>query len=147
MEARRTATPLVGQDDAFAELLPGRRGLLALVVRTTAKPDETTFLTDPEANMQVGFVVYPTGGTIARHAHRPPPRRIESTTEALFIRSGRCTAEIYDEDGELAHEVDLAQGDVIVLFAGGHGFRMAEDTVMLEIKQGPYVGVVEKVRF
>jgi hypothetical protein len=41
----------------------------------------------------------------------------------------------------------LAEGDVMVLVAGGHEFRMREDTVLLEIKQGPYPGVAEKERF
>jgi hypothetical protein len=30
---------------------------------------------------------------------------------------------------------------------GGHGFRMLEDTVLLEVKQGPYGGQAEKSRF
>ena len=30
---------------------------------------------------------------------------------------------------------------------GGHGFRMLEHTVLFEIKQGPYGGPEEKVRF
>jgi len=30
------------------------------------------------------------------------------------------------------------------LVGGGHGFRMQEDTVLLEIKQGPYLGLGEK---
>jgi hypothetical protein len=38
-------------------------------------------------------------------------------------------------------------GDVVVLLDGGHGFRMLEDTVLLEIKQGPYSGLGEKEQF
>jgi hypothetical protein len=133
--------------EQFAEHIVGARGLLALVVRASAQPTKTTFVTEPEANLQVGFIVYPSGGTVARHMHRPPTRQVDSTSEALLIRSGRCLAEIYDEDGLLVRELDLGQGDVLVLFAGGHGFRMTEDTVMLEIKQGPYAGVEEKERF
>ena len=30
---------------------------------------------------------------------------------------------------------------------GGHGFCMLEDTVLLEIKQGPYTGLEEKEHF
>jgi hypothetical protein len=41
----------------------------------------------------------------------------------------------------------LRAGDLIVFLAGGHGFRLLEDCVMLEIKQGPYSGVDEKTRF
>lgn len=38
-------------------------------------------------------------------------------------------------------------GDVLVLVDGGHGFRMTEDTVLVEIKQGPYLGLDDKARF
>jgi hypothetical protein len=41
----------------------------------------------------------------------------------------------------------MSQGDVITLIGGGHGFRMKEDTVLLEIKQGPYGGEQDKARF
>ena len=42
---------------------------------------------------------------------------------------------------------ELATGDVMLMVGGGHGFRMLEDTVLLEVKQGPYTGVAEKERF
>jgi hypothetical protein len=35
----------------------------------------------------------------------------------------------------------------MVAVNGGHGFRVLEDTVLLEIKQGPYPGGAEKERF
>jgi len=35
----------------------------------------------------------------------------------------------------------------VLLVSGGHGFRQLEDTVFLEIKQGPYPGAVEKEAF
>ena len=41
----------------------------------------------------------------------------------------------------------LKVGDVMLMVGGGHGFRMLEDPVLLEIKQGPYMGEDEKERF
>jgi len=41
----------------------------------------------------------------------------------------------------------LNQGDVALLAYGGHGFEMLEDSEMIEVKQGPYVGEMDKVRF
>jgi hypothetical protein len=41
----------------------------------------------------------------------------------------------------------LYTGDVILLAAGGHGFEMLEDSQIIEIKQGPYVGEEDKIRF
>jgi hypothetical protein len=33
------------------------------------------------------------------------------------------------------------------MVAGGHGYRMLEETVLLEVKQGPYTGVEERELF
>ncbi len=42
---------------------------------------------------------------------------------------------------------ELAACDAVLSVTGGHGFRMIEDTVLFEIKQGPYGGMAEKERF
>ena len=41
----------------------------------------------------------------------------------------------------------LSMGDVILLLKGGHGFQMIEDTVLMEVKQGPYLNDLDKERF
>jgi hypothetical protein len=42
---------------------------------------------------------------------------------------------------------EMHVGDILIAVSGGHGFRVLEDTVLLEIKQGPYPGGAEKARF
>ena|SRR5579872_4415221 len=121
--------------------------LLACIVRADYAPEATTFVTTADLPMQIGFVVYPAGGEAGAHSHRPVERRLTLTPEVLFVRSGRCALDVYGEDRALVTTVELGLGDVVLLIAGGHGVRMLEDTVLLEIKQGPYVGVDEKVRF
>ena len=104
-------------------------------------------MTPPEFKQQVGFVVYPKGGEVARHVHRSLERRLVGTSEVLIVQKGRCLAEIYDDEQQLVATRELGAGDIMLMVAGGHGFRMLEDTVLLEIKQGPYTGVDEKERF
>ena len=41
----------------------------------------------------------------------------------------------------------LYPGDVILLADGGHGFKMLEPSEIIEVKQGPYCGEQDKVRF
>jgi hypothetical protein len=117
---------------------------LAYIIRGGFSPDKTTFFTPPEFKQQVGFVVYPQGGEIARHVHLPLERHLVGTS---VLRSGRCLIDIYDDDRELVATCELAQGDIMLMVGGGHGFRMLEDTVFLEVKQGPYTGLEEKERF
>jgi len=120
---------------------------LAYIVRTEVCPDKTTFLTPQNLNLQLGFVVYPAKGEIQRHAHLPLERRVTGTSEVLLIKKGRCEVDFYDKNKELVTTRELREGDVVLMVEGGHGFRMLEDTVLLEVKQGPYTGQEEKERF
>jgi hypothetical protein len=120
---------------------------LAYIIRSTLNPPQTTFLTPPEFKQQVGFVVYSAGGEIQRHVHRPLERHLVGTSEVLIVRRGRCEIDIYNNGRELVATRELREGDVMLMVDGGHGFRMLEDTVFLEVKQGPYTGLEEKERF
>ena len=120
---------------------------LAYIIRASVIPDRTTFLTPSDFKQQVGFVVYPAGGEIARHAHRAIERHLVGTSEVLIVRKGRAEIDIYDDDRSLVATRELRVGDIMLMVGGGHGFRLLEDTIFLEIKQGPYAGVDEKERF
>ena len=120
---------------------------LAYIIRGDLMPSRTTFLTPPQFKQQVGFVVYPAGGEIQRHVHRPLSRHLVGTSEVLIVRRGRCEIDIYNDDRELVATRELREGDVMLMVGGGHGFHMLEDTVFLEVKQGPYTGQDEKERF
>ena len=120
---------------------------LAYIIRRELSPAQTTFVTPDEFKQQVGFVVYPAGSEIARHVHLPLERHLVGTSEVIIVRSGRCLVDIYDHNRTLVATRDLRQGDVMLMVGGGHGFRMTEDTVLLEVKQGPYTGLVEKELF
>jgi hypothetical protein len=120
---------------------------LAYVIRAELVPDKTTFLTPDSFKQQVGFVVYPKDGVIARHDHRPLERHLVGTSEVLVLRQGRCEIDIYSPERELVTTRELKAGDIMLMVGGGHGFRMLEDTVFLEVKQGPYTGIDEKERF
>ena len=120
---------------------------LAFIIRGELLPEKTTFLTPPDFKQQVGFVVYPTGGEIQRHVHRPLKRHLTGTSEVLIVRQGLCEIDIYNDDRELVATRELREGDIMLMVAGGHGFRMLKDTVFLEVKQGPYTGEDEKERF
>ncbi|MCX5767560.1 MAG: hypothetical protein NTZ43_10105 [Gemmatimonadetes bacterium] len=120
---------------------------LAYIIRASLVPERTTFLTPPEFKQQVGYVVYPAGGEIQRHVHLPLQRRLVGTSEVLIVKQGRCEMDVYNDARELVATRELATGDVMLMVGGGHGFRMLEPTVLLEVKQGPYTGLEEKERF
>jgi mannose-6-phosphate isomerase-like protein (cupin superfamily) len=130
------------------ELITSSTGqALCYVIRGATQPEQTTFITPPDAKQQVGFIVYKKGGVIARHIHRPLERHIIGMAEVLVVRSGHCQIDIYDEQENLVEVRDLYQNDVVLMVGGGHGFQIKEDTVLLEIKQGPYLGAEDKKLF
>jgi quercetin dioxygenase-like cupin family protein len=121
--------------------------LLCLIIRAEPTPGRTTFYTSPDSNLQVGKIVYPRGGEIPRHTHRQVTRTVCETSEVLVVQKGRMIIDVYDDSYALVESREMARGDVVILLAGGHGFRLLEDTVLLEVKQGPYSGLQEKDRF
>jgi hypothetical protein len=65
----------------------------------------------------------------------------------LFIKSGKVRVDFYSTEQEYITSRILYKGDVILLANGGHGFKMLEQSEIIEVKQGPYCGEMDKVRF
>ena len=69
------------------------------------------------------------------------------TTEVLLVRSGRVRLDFYDDARAYLESTVLEAGDVVLLARGGHGLEMLEASELIEVKQGPYAGGRDKVRF
>jgi mannose-6-phosphate isomerase-like protein (cupin superfamily) len=121
--------------------------LASIIIQRDYQPTETTFITNPNLAQQVGFVVYPPGGVIKRHIHKNVDRQNISSSEALIVREGKLEIDIYDQNKVLLATRELAAGDFVLMVSGGHGFRILEATVLLEIKLGPYAGASDKELF
>ncbi|RQW88745.1 MAG: hypothetical protein EHM79_04965 [Geobacter sp.] len=120
---------------------------IATIIRKDYMPESTTFISPDSYYQQLGFVVYPSGGEVVRHSHLPLQRHLVGTPETLLIRKGKADVELFAMDKSQLGTWTLEEGDMIQLVSGGHRFRCLADTVFLEIKQGPYTGLVEKELF
>jgi hypothetical protein len=120
---------------------------IATIIRSDYQPKSTTFVTPDSYYQQAGLVVYPAGGQVPRHLHLPLQRHLVGTPEAILVRKGVVDADLYGLDKEFLTTVTLYEGDIILLVAGGHSFRFREDSVLFEIKQGPFTGLKEKELF
>ncbi len=129
------------------EIIRDEHQILAYLVRSEYIPDKTTFVTPEYFKQQLGYIVYPAGAKIARHRHIPIERSLIGTSEVIIVKKGRCEADIYDDQNQIVTTISLDVGDTLVIAAGGHGFRMIEDCVLMEVKQGPYTEQVEKEHF
>lgn len=120
---------------------------LAMLLRTVYQTEGIQFFTPDEFSQQLAYMNRPKGYVISPHVHNAVPREVQFTKEVLFIKSGKVRVDFYD-DGQLYLESRLLrQGDVILLAFGGHGFEMLEASEIIEVKQGPYAGEVDKTRF
>ncbi len=120
---------------------------LALILRRSFFSEGIEFFTPSDFSQQLGYMNRPQGYVIPPHVHNPVPREVRFTKEVLFIKSGRVRVDFYDDDQNYLESRILEQGDVILLAFGGHGFQMLEPTEIIEVKQGPYAGEADKIRF
>ena len=121
--------------------------IIAMIIRSGYRASGVEFITPDDFSQQVAYMNRPKGYQIEPHIHREVPRRITRTQEVLVIRSGRLRVDYFTDDRKYLASSVIEAGDVILLASGGHGFTMLESTEMIEIKQGPYTGDGDKVRF
>lgn len=97
------------------------------------------FYSENESSLQVGKQLRLKDEQIGPHRHMPVKvQREETLKEVLYIEKGRVKINFYDDQWKEIDSRILNQGDMILLIKGGHGFEMLEETVMVEVKEGPY---------
>ena len=121
--------------------------LLAIIISCKYSEPGIHFFTPDDFSQQMAFMKHPSGKIIQPHIHNPIKREVHYTKEVLFIRSGKLRVDFYTEEQDYIDSRILRSGDVILLSEGGHGFEMLEETEMIEVKQGPYAGEMDKTRF
>lgn len=121
--------------------------LLAMLVRRYVPAPGLRFFTPDEFSQQVAVMRHPKGHVILPHVHLPVKREVHFTKEVLRVLSGKVRADFYSDDQKFLESRVLNAGDLLILSEGGHGFTMLEESVMCEVKQGPYAGEGDKIKF
>lgn len=129
------------------QLIKKKEKLLAMIIRNDHTCEGVDFITPNEYSQQVAYMHHPAGKVIDAHIHNLVHRNVVLTQEVLFIKRGRLRVDFYDDYEDYLESVILGPGDVILLVSGGHGFTVLEEVEMIEVKQGPYSGDVDKNRF
>jgi mannose-6-phosphate isomerase-like protein (cupin superfamily) len=121
--------------------------LCAIILPASHGEPGIQFFTRNDFSQQLASMSYPPGKIIPAHTHNPVQREVLHTQEALFVRRGKVRVDFYTQQREYRKSRVLGPGDVILLIAGGHGFEVLEELNMVEVKQGPYAGEMDKTRF
>jgi len=121
--------------------------LLAIIIRSDYRKEGIEFFTPNDFSQQLAYMNRPAGYKIQPHIHNKVQREVFYTQEVLFIKKGKVKIDFYDDERNQIDMITVQTGDVILLASGGHGFEMLEDTEMIEVKQGPFAGELDKTRF
>ena len=119
----------------------------AIIVRRDFSKEGIEFFTPDDFSQQLAYMKRPKDYVIAPHVHNAVKREVLFTKEVLFIRSGKVRVDFYDDDKNYLESAMVLAGDVILLAFGGHGFEMLEESEIIEVKQGPFAGEMDKIRF
>jgi len=120
---------------------------LAIIIRSDFHSEKLEFFTSNDDSMQLGYMKKKAGETIIPHLHKIIERKIDYTKEILIIRKGILRVDFYGDDKKYIESRILGTGDILFLSEGGQGFGALEETEIFEVKQGPYLGEDDKVRF
>lgn len=120
---------------------------LGMVIRSSHKVNGVEFLTPDSFGQQLALMSRPKGELIEPHVHLPVNRDLVGTQEVIIMKSGRMRIDFYQEDRSYVASTVLETGDIALLNVGGHGFELLEDSLFIEVKQGPFVEGKDKIRF
>lgn len=121
--------------------------ILGMIIRADYHKEGISFFSPDDFSQQLGYMNRQDGYVIAPHTHNLVERKVDMTQEVLFVRCGKVRVDFYDDAKQYLESRIVSTGDVVMLAHGGHGFKVLERAEMIEVKQGPYCGEMDKVRF
>ena len=125
-----------------------KKRLLALIVRGKYRNRKgITFFTPNESIQQFGYMKHKKKHIIKPHLHKKRVTKILYTTEVILLLKGILRVDFYTPFRKYLFSKILKKKDIIMLVHGGHGFKVLRDVEMLEIKQGPYSMIKDKIKF
>ena len=127
--------------------IKSRTKLLAIIIPSNFQKPGLTFVTPDDFPQQLAYMNYPRDKEIQPHQHLQMRREIYGTKETLYIKKGSLLVNFFDENRKLIKHTIVNTGDIILLVDESHGFKTLQDTEIIEIKQGPYLGEQDKVKF
>ena len=130
------------------EKITYKKKLLALIVRGKYRNRSgITFFTPKDATQQFGYMKHKKKYIIKPHLHKKRLTKIFYTTEVILLLKGILRVDFYSQSKKYLFSKILKTKDIIMLVHGGHGFKVLKDVEMLEIKQGPFNLIKDKVKF
>lgn len=132
------------------EKIKHKRKLYAIIIRKKYKKKKgINFFTSKELTQQIGYMSHPSGHIIKPHIHKKKITKNLLTTEVILVFAGKLRVDFYSNKNKKNYLFSkvINGGDILMLINGAHGFRVIKNTKIIEIKQGPYDEVNDKLKF
>ena len=114
----------------------------AIIVDGNNAPEGLKFYTDNDKFVQVATWKYNKDHETKPHSHKLFERASNITQEFVYIKKGSLEVTLYNGKEKIIATEILKQGMCILIFHGGHKYRILEDdTEVFEVKNGPYPGI------
>ena len=125
-----------------------KKKLFAIIVRGNYRNKKgISFFTPNNATQQFGYMKHKKNYAIKPHQHKKRLTRILSTTEVIIVLKGELRVDFYNHKKKYLFSKIIKKNDIIMLISGGHGFKVIKDIEMIEVKQGPYSLIKDKIKF
>ena len=125
-----------------------KKKLFAIIVKGKYRNKKgVSFFTPNQSTQQFGYMKHKKGHVIKPHKHKKRLTKILTTTEVILLLKGSLRVDFYSQKKEYLFSKIINQHDIILLAHGGHGFKVIKDVEMIEVKQGPYSAIKDKVKF
>lgn len=124
-------------------------GLLLLAINRFVNITKNRTDVCPENEyLQISTKIMEKGTSFKPHKHNEVIRTTDRTQEAWIILKGKVRVTFWDVDDSVILETILNSGDLAVVFRAGHSLEiLEEDTMLYEVKTGPYYGVEKDKTF
>ncbi len=119
------------------------------IIPDDIKPGLISLTNDNEFLQIVAWGHYEKGKYLQDHWHNEFKRTAMRTYEAVYVVKGAIEARLFDLELNPVETLTVSQGEMLILLESAHGYTiLEEDTTVLEIKNGPFMGVdKDKTKF
>ena len=127
-------------------LSKGKKKILSAVIYKYKKKFNSgvKFLTPNYLPFQIGIMSHKKGHKILPHYHKKTKFYLNFKSECLYILSGKLRVNFF-ENKKVSKTFLLQTKDIILLLRGGHGFSVTKKCKMIEVKQGPFYPLKDKI--
>ena len=121
-------------------------GLLVAQIFDIDCPGPVIFPTPDSAEMQCGFGEVKDQKFIKPHVHNIVDRETHNTSEFIYVISGQMDVIFLDMEGHRICEASIMSGHGFLQYIGGHKITIYAGTRYFELKQGPSILGMSKIR-